>query len=534
MNIVTEHWVPMRDGVKLYTLIQQPEATGKFPVVVVRTPYSGMEPDLSALAMEDTCGYAVVTQHCRGTARSEGVSNAYLNEREDGLVLLDWIRRQPFYDGELYLFGQSYLSSVHFSYLDTDPADVKAAFLAVQDTERYNICYRNGFFKPGLHGKWVLDMHRRNQDIERNYTIDTFRTMPMAGMTRTALGEFLSYIEESFLHPDPADPYWNTREGGSDYRDACNRCSVPIMLATSWYDIYTGGVFDMWRKLRPDRRKRCALVVTPFSHGYDPAPEKVPPEMREFLPDGSLRSVAPNLRYKWFDHFRLGTPLDFAQLGMTTYYRMWDKRWITVPELVNAPQSMDFHLAADRRLLPGIAEAGEATYVSNPYDPATFPGGVCNNFGGMQYQPEPSSRYDIVSFVSEPLTADLVCEGSIEVELHCRSTAEDTCFYVRLDVGREGKWLSLRDDIDSVRRHVPNYTPGEECVIKYTLAPHAFRLRNGDRLRLDVSSSCAPHFQIHTNRPGIQALRTTARICRNTILAGKSFVRLFVRRRAKS
>lgn len=529
MNFVAEYFVPMRDGVKLYTSVQLPRAEGKFPVVVVRTPYAAKETDLSALAAEDTCGYAVVTQHCRGTARSEGVCNAYLNERSDGLELLDWIRRQDFYDGELYLYGASYLSSVHFSYLDTDPADVRAAFLAVQDTERYNICYRNGFFKPGLHGKWVFDMHRRNHDIERNYTIDSFRTLPLAGLTRTALGESVPYIEESFLHPDPADPYWNTREGGSDFRDVCNRCSVPIMLATSWYDIYTEGIFDMWRRLRPGRRRCCALVVTPFSHGYDPAPDQVPPEMREFFPDGSLRSVAPNLRYKWFDHFRLGTPLDFAQPGMTTYYRMWDKRWITVPELVDAPRRTELRLSADRRLLPGAARTGEVTYVSNPYDPATFAGGVCNNFGGMKYQPDPNSRYDIVSFVSGPLEHDLVCEGRIEVELHCRSTAGDTCFYVRLDVGRDGKWLPLRDDIDSVRRHVPDYAPGAECVLKYTLAPHAFKLRSGDRLRLDVSSSCAPHFQIHTNQPGLQALMTSARSCRNTILAGSSFVRLFVR-----
>ena len=165
MNIVSEHYMTARDGVKLYTTVQLPRPEGRFPVVVRRTPYAAMTTDLAALAEEDNCGYAVVNQHCRGTARSEGVCNAYLNERADGLDLLDWIRKQPFYNGEIFLRGTSYRTSVHFSYLDTDPVDIRATFLAVQDSERYNICCRNGFFKTGLHGKWVFGMHRRNQPI---------------------------------------------------------------------------------------------------------------------------------------------------------------------------------------------------------------------------------------------------------------------------------------------------------------------------------------------------------------------------------
>ena len=529
MNKVSECYVPMRDGVELCTLIQLP-AAGPLPTVVKRTPYASMITDFAALEAEDTHGYAVVTQYCRGTSRSGGECNAYLNERADGLDLLEWVRKQPFYNGELFLWGASYLSTVHFSYLDTDPPDVKAAYLAVQDTERYNICYRNGFFKPGLHGKWALDMHLRNQPIRRDYTIDSFRTMPLAGLTETVFGQKVPYLEETFLHPDPDDPYWRTPEAGSDLHDVCSRCSVPIMLVTGFYDIYTGGVFDMWRRLTPERRSKCALIVTPFEHACDPDPELVSEELRDFVPDGCLSTTAPGLCWNWFNHFRLGTPLPFASLGKTTYYRLWDHRWLTADELVNASECEEWRLDADRRLTPGAAAAGEITYTYNPYDPAPFAGGVCNNFGGLKYQDGPNSRYDIVSFVSDPLEHDRVCEGRIEVELHCRSTAEDTCFYIRLDLVRDGKTLSLRDDIDSVRRHAPEYRPGEECVIRYTLAPHAFRLQSGDRLRLDVSSSCVPHFQVHTNRPGLQALHRTARSCRNTVITGSSLVRLFVRR----
>lgn len=85
----------------------------------------------------------------------------YESEREDGLFMLDWLRRLPHYNGEIFLDGGSYLSSVHFSYLGTNPPDVKGAALSVQDVDRYNVAYRNGFFKIGLHGGWFVNGYRK-------------------------------------------------------------------------------------------------------------------------------------------------------------------------------------------------------------------------------------------------------------------------------------------------------------------------------------------------------------------------------------
>ena len=45
-NTITEHWVEMRDGIRLYTILQTPRPAGKFPLIVARTPYASDEPDL--------------------------------------------------------------------------------------------------------------------------------------------------------------------------------------------------------------------------------------------------------------------------------------------------------------------------------------------------------------------------------------------------------------------------------------------------------------------------------------------------------
>lgn len=525
-NHIIECRVAMRDGVELYTIIQLPKQSGKFPTIIKRNPYCVMETDFDALKNENTHGYAVVTQHCRGTAKSDGVCIAYKNERNDGLDLLEWIRKQPFYNGELFLSGGSYCASVHWSYLNTNPSDVKAAYLPIQDTERYNVLYRNGVFKSGLHGKWVMSMYKRNMDIRREFTEETFLTRPLAGITEHVFGETVPEIEAEFIHPDPADPFWQTPLGGSDYSNACNQCTIPLLICTAFYDIYTEGIFDMWKNLTPDRKKECAFVVSPFDHAWDPPKRTVPSEVPDFE-NGRVSQVCPDISYMWFDHFRLGTPLNFIEKGKVTYYTLFENKWHIADDLENSPAELLFYLAGDRTLQNAPAAAQEITYTYNPYAPASFKGGVCNNFGGMQIQDPPNSRYDIISFISAPFTEKMVCNGKIQMKLVCKSTAPDTCFYVRLNLIKDGKTLSLRDDIDTLCRKVKEYTPGEERVIDFTFGDHSFEINPGDALRLDVSSSCFPYFQIHSNKTGIQAFHDKADICRNTCVTGKSYIKIF-------
>lgn len=526
-NTIKEFYVVMRDGTELYTVVQLPSATGRFPVIIKRNPYCTDETDLTALAGEDTHNYAVVTQHCRGTAKSQGICIPYINERNDGLDLLDWVRSQEFYNGEIFLWGGSYLSSVHFSYLDTNQPDIKAAFLAVQDSERYNIIYRNGFLKTGLHGKWVMSMYKKNLPVERNITEDTFRTMPLAGITKTVFNEYVPEIEEEFIHPDPNDEYYKTPAGGGDYHDVTNRCSVPICFTTSFFDIYTQGIFDMWNNLAPERKKVCSLIVSPFAHAWNPPPCTEKSELPDFE-NARMNEVYPDFGYNWFDHFRSNAELHFVEKGKITYYSLFENKWHTAESLPNAVNELRFYLSDDRTLATeNVHLPSEITYTYNPYAPAKFNGGLCNNFGGMQIQDAPNSRYDIISFMSEPLENAIICEGRFEAQLTCKSTAPDTCFYVRLTLVRDGVALGLRDDIMSLCHDKISYTPNTEKTLSYTFGDISLRLEKGDILRLDVSSSCTPHFQIHTNRTGLLALHDRADICRNTIITGKSFLKIY-------
>lgn len=154
---------------ELFTAVTLPRRKGAFPTVIYRSPYVDFLRDISDGELAERtaadhkrwndAGYAVVVQHCRGRGKSSGDCIPYLNERRDGLGLQEWVRKQPFYNGEIYLVGCSYTSSVH---LVTAPfaEDIKGAVIMVQDSDRYNCNYRNGFFKVGLHGEWYVNMYK--------------------------------------------------------------------------------------------------------------------------------------------------------------------------------------------------------------------------------------------------------------------------------------------------------------------------------------------------------------------------------------
>ena len=217
--------------------------------------------------------------------------------------------------------------------------------------------------------------------------------------------------------------------------------------------------------------------------------------------------------------------MDVIQPGKVAYFPCFGREWRFAEFLEDGDKTWTLHLN-DRTLDASPGPGGERRYVYNPAAPAKFTGGVCNNFGGMRAQDPPDSRYDILSFLSAPVEARHLFEGGGSVRLRVKSDRPDTGFYVRLSVVKGDKTWSLRDDITSIGRQHPEYRPGEEVWLDFQFAPHAYWLEPGDRLRLDVSSSCFPHFLPHTNRRGIQALQTGADIANNTVVLGCSTVRL--------
>ena len=266
------------------------------------------------------------------------------------------------------------------------------------------------------------------------------------------------------------------------------------------------------------------MIVSPYDHGWQGYDREGFP----VFPEGKMREVSPDFIDLWFDHFRIGTPLKFIRRGEIVYYSMFNGPWRYEKILSRGNKAVKFHLDQERKLTEDAGKTGEITYLYNPFAPAAFKGSGCYTFGGMQYQDPPDSRYDIISFLTPPFEKDSLIKGTSELDLHVKSTAPDTCFYVRLSIVREDGTLVLRDDIDSLCRTNPDYQPGETAVLHFEFTEHCYAVKKGEQLRLDVSSSCVPHFLVHTNRKGAMAEQTGADTAWNTICTGKSVLTLYL------
>lgn len=503
----------------LFTVSLLPNAEGKFPTVVVRTPYvddceTKSETDIAIECMNQNkawleSGYAMVIQHCRGRGRSSGDCIAYINEREDGLALQEWIRKQSFYDGELYLKGGSYLTSVHYA---TAPFadDIKGAVFGIQDCERYNICYRNGFLKKALHCEWYVGMYKAKSHMKKNYVDASFDILPLKNFTKTVFGESAEDFDEMLKAPNRENDFWNTRFGGSDARNATGHAKFPILLTTGFYDIYTGGIFDMWNKMDGNTRNISAMVVSPYDHGDDCVREN------SIIFENGKRTeqFGENYEIEWFDYIRGKKDKTPFEQGRVTYYRLFENKWATDT----------FKGKTDKMTL--VLGESEVSYVYNPYAAPRFKGGLSRAFGGAEFQDKPNSRYDIVSVYSEPFEKDMFVKGKMSAKLRVKSDCEDTCFYVRVSITKEKGDFALRDDITSLCGQLGDYTPNTEAELEFEFDEHAFLIKKGERIRVDIASADNEHYVRHTNLKGLYSEQTEARVANNTVYLQNSCLSL--------
>jgi uncharacterized protein len=120
--------VPMRDGVKLFADVYLPRAAGRYPTLVVRTPYGvqrdGVHETMMKFAQR---GYAVVMNDTRGRYESEGRWEPFRNEGKDGYDTIEWAARQPWSNGRVATQGGSYLGHVQWAAASLQPPSLVAA-----------------------------------------------------------------------------------------------------------------------------------------------------------------------------------------------------------------------------------------------------------------------------------------------------------------------------------------------------------------------------------------------------------------------
>ncbi len=244
--------VKMRDGVTLYADIYHPDADGKFPVLLQRTPYDkqGWSGDTSFFFKAAARGYVVVVQDVRGRFSSEGNWTPFFNEAKDGYDTIEWAAALPYSNGKVGMFGGSYVGATQMLAATAHPPHL-AGICPVVTASNYheNWTYQGGAFEQWFNESWSsgLAADTVNRNIRsstnaltgdnvlplENYPL--FNT-PHPGEADISARAVAPYFLDWLNHPE-FDDYWKAVSIESHYSEI----NVPALHTGAWYDIFLGG-----------------------------------------------------------------------------------------------------------------------------------------------------------------------------------------------------------------------------------------------------------------------------------------------------
>ncbi|MGH9748978.1 MAG: CocE/NonD family hydrolase, partial [Candidatus Polarisedimenticolia bacterium] len=525
--------VPMRDGVVLRADVYRPDAPGRFPVLVMRTPY-GKDGELESgsertLSRAPRAGYAVVVQDVRGRFNSQGEFRPYQQEGRDGHDTIEWAAVQPWSNGRVGTFGLSYPGAVQWLLAMEAPPHLVSIFPAMTfATGRHFFHYGGGFnhdwmrwigsyIAPDVRVRKGLPGPKSEAEAERLWARNKWAWEEFLPLVEFPLfKEVAPWYYEWLEHPDDG-PYW----AFADVTAAHRRIAVPAMNFSAWYDSNYGplGAIANFNGMRAngataDARHGQRLILGPWDHG-DPNEYETKVGALTFGPSGTIDYYGLILR--WHDRWLKGIRNGIDAGPPVRIFVMGENRWRDEMEWpLRRARPEVLHLRSgggantrrgDGRLEPEPPPADEPPdlYTYDPRDPVRI---VNFEQAGPWDRSALQSRRDVLVYQTPPLERDLEVTGPIEVRLWAASSAPDTDFAVMLcDVHPDGRAFNLGpQEAGFIRARYrvsesnPVFlTPDEpvEFVIGSLVTSNLFR--RGHRIRLEVTSSRFPVFDRNPN-----------------------------------
>jgi putative CocE/NonD family hydrolase len=271
----------MRDGVTLRADIYRPKAEGKFPVLLVRTPYDktgNMGFGLRAAAR----GYVVISQDVRGRFESEGEWYPFKYESQDGYDTVEWAAALPYSNGKVGMFGGSYVGATQFLAAIAKPPHLAGICPNVTASNYHDgWTYQGGAFEQWFNESWTTGLAkntmRRRVEAGGN-AIGWTKILPLRGYPVLEAPEsegLASYFTDWLAHPN-YDDYWKQWSIEDHYA----QIQVPVLSFAAWYDIFLGGSLKNFVRLKTEAGTEAArrgqrLAVTVGGHAGQSSTGKV-------------------------------------------------------------------------------------------------------------------------------------------------------------------------------------------------------------------------------------------------------------------
>jgi hypothetical protein len=540
-EVVIERNVPakMRDGVVLHADIYRPKADGKFPVLLVRTPYDKRgEVDFGPMAAAR--GYVVVAQDTRGRYTSEGEWYVFKHESLDGHDTIEWAAALPYSNGKVGMYGGSYVGATQMLAAISSPPHL-AGIMPIVTASNYheNWTYQGGAFEQWFDQSWTTGIAPNT--LDRRVGKDSFASrwemkLPMTEYPLLDVGPpdgLADYYFDWLAHPD-YDDYWKQWSIEEHFANI----QVPALHVPAWYDIFQDGSIRNYRGIKEHggtdaaRNGQRMLVYVGGHAGPGPVVGQVDFGKASVLDDRALI-------LRWYDYLLKGIDNGMGSEKPVKIFVMGRNVWREEDDwpLARARDTRYYlHSAGRANTLSGdgalstTIPVGEAAdkYVYDPAEPAPTTGGplccdAAHEPGGPFDQRPVENRQDVLVYTTPAFKQDTEVTGPVSLELYVSSSAVDTDFTGKLvDVWPNGFAQNLTEGILRARYRTSRekaelMNPGQSYELTLNLWSTSNVFLAGHKLRLEISSSNFPRFDRNLNTGGNQAHSSQMVKATNTI-----------------
>jgi uncharacterized protein len=456
----TVEMIPMRDGVKLHTILFAPkERKAPLPFVMMRTPYGVEARGARALKeyLKDLAddGYVFVFQDIRGRHKSEGrfvmsrpprdpKDPKAIDEATDTNDTIDWLLKNvPNHNGRVGMLGVSYPGWLTVMALINPHPALRAASPQASPADMFlgDDFHHNGAFRLSYGFEYVAMMETNKENFR--FAFDRYDTyewyLKLGSLSNVNARYFKGKMptwNDFVAHPN-YDDFWK-KQASAPY---LKRVSVPTLHVAGWFDQedFYGPLKTYELLEQHDKNDQNFLLVGPWNHG---GWQSGPGDRLGKIPfDSDTGKHFREVQASFFArHLKDRGDKHPEALMFQTGRNRWVKhdRW---PPKEAVTRKLYFH--PDGKLsfdAPPQSKSAFDEYVSDPAKPVPYrPRPVTPTYPGREWQEWmvedqrfTQHRPDVLTYETDPLEEDVTVAGSLTARLFAATSGTDCDWVVRL------------------------------------------------------------------------------------------------------